>query len=94
MLTSDILQLCQAAVEMLLAPFGHVPIQDVENQFKTFLQLLSACTRLSQVSAVFFSAHNVFMAKLLHSLTHAASQYICCVKKISDYWHMKMLFLF
>ncbi len=37
MLTSDILELCQAAVEMLLAPFGHVPTQEVENQFKTFL---------------------------------------------------------
>lgn len=67
MLTSDILELCQAAVEMLLAPFGHVPTQEVGNQFKTFLQLLSACTRLSQHSAVFFSAYNMFMAKLLNA---------------------------
>ncbi len=32
MITSDILEFCQAAVEMLLAPFGHVPTQEVEKQ--------------------------------------------------------------
>jgi len=49
MLTSDILQLCQAVLleEMLITPFGHVPIQEIENRFQAFLQLLSACTRLS-----------------------------------------------